>query len=243
MGMRRYAIFPDPRELLDRESVVFVGGDLAVATLVGAYSQGIFPWPIVRGLPIPWHCPHPRGVLDFADFRVPRSLRQFRSRSRGRYGFTFDRAFARVIRSCASVPRPYEDGTWITPKMIEAYIRLHRAGFAHSVECWREDELVGGLYGVYVSGAFSAESMFFLEANASKLCLVELVEALERWGMSWIDIQMVTPVAGLLGAKYIPRDEYLDRLEETHRSGLPEKLVLPGRPRAGGGKRVAGGGT
>lgn len=223
MAMPAKAVFPDPRKLPASEGLVAVGGDLSVEALVGAYSRGIFPWPS-PGLPMLWHCPDPRGVLDFVELRVPRSLKA--ARRRLRCTFSMDQAFPRVIRACAAAERPGQDGTWIIPEMIRAYDRLHRAGFAHSVECWKGEELAAGIYGVYVRGVFSAESMFFKETNASKLCLLELASALRSAGLSWMDIQMLTPVTELLGGKYIPRAHFLDRLDASHRRTFPLSLSL-----------------
>ncbi len=216
--------FPDPRKMGEEDQIVLIdpSQDLSVETLVEAYGNGIFPWPAGRGA-IPWFCPNPRGVLLFSDFHLPRSLKAARKIS-GRT-FTFDKAFDRVIRACAEVPRPESaGGTWIVPEMVEAYIRLHEAGFAHSAECWRGEELVGGLYGVHVRGVFSGESMFYKEDNASKLCLVEWIEMLGARGLGWMDIQMVTPVAERLGARYVHRADYLRLLEATHAVRPPEKL-------------------
>lgn len=201
--------FPDPRLLAAGESLVAIGGDLRPETLVEAYSEGIFPWP-QRGLPLLWHSPDPRGVLDFSGLRVPRSLKA--DARRGGFTFTADRAFSRVIRACQSAPRPGQSGTWITTPMLRAYEELHRLGRAHSVECWAGERLVGGLYGVHIGGVFSGESMFHAETGASKACLAETVRRLAVLGFSWMDVQMVTPVTGLLGAREIPRAEFLDRL-------------------------------
>lgn len=217
--------FPDPRRMPAGESVILVGGELTTAALKTAYSRGIFPWP-ARGLPLLWHCPDPRGVIDFAEFRVPRSVRQ--SGRRRPWRFSADSAFARVIRACAAAPRAEGEGTWITPPMIAAYIRLHEAGFAHSVECWLGERLVGGLYGVYAAGVFSGESMFHAEPDASKLCLVETVRRLRARGLSWMDVQMITPVVERFGGKYLPRGEFLDRLERASAAGPPERLDLSG---------------
>ncbi|MBI3300396.1 MAG: leucyl/phenylalanyl-tRNA--protein transferase [Elusimicrobia bacterium] len=213
--------FPDPAALPDGESLCAVGGDLEPETLLEAYAAGIFPWPRERP-PLLWHSPDPRGVLDFGDLRVPRSLRQEIKKS----GFTFtaDRAFARVIKACAAARGPGRHGTWITPAMVRAYVRWHELGHAHSVECWSGGTLVGGLYGVYVGGVFSGESMFHEASGASKACIAETVRRLAAQGLTWMDIQMVTPVTGLMGGKEIPRRGYLARLKAARVSGLPERL-------------------
>jgi len=208
--------FPDPRSA-DEDGIVGSGGDLHPQSLRLAYHQGIFPWP-VDGYPLLWFSPAERAILDFAKLHVPRSLRRAERQSDLR--FTIDAAFAQVIRACASTPRPGQGGTWITPAIIAAYIRFHRLGQAHSVEAWRGDQLVGGVYGVDADGAFAAESMFYRVANASKLALLHLVEHLRGRGLDWIDIQVMTPHLQRLGASTIPRDEFLDRLRSTQRREL-----------------------
>lgn len=225
-GMLRDMLsFPDPEKMGEEDQIALVdpSHDLSVETLVEAYGKGIFPWPDGRG-DIPWFCPNPRGVLLFSDFHLPRSLKAARKNSG--WTFTFDQAFDRVIRACAKVPRPESaGGTWIVPEMIQAYLRLHEAGFAHSAECWQGEKLIGGLYGVHVRGVFSGESMFYAQDNASKLCLVEWVENLGAKGHKWMDIQMVTPVAQRMGGRYLHRADYLRLLQSTHAAGPPEKLT------------------
>jgi leucyl/phenylalanyl-tRNA--protein transferase len=211
-------IFPDPRAT-GPDGLLCVGGDLAVETLLEAYENGIFPWP-QEGLPLLWFSPVERGVLDFDEVHWPRRfLRELRAEKGFR--ITFDLAFDRVISECARVPRTHESGTWILPEMQIAYRKFHRAGYAHSVECWLDDELVGGLYGVYVRGVFSGESMFHKVSGASKRCLFAIVERLREAGHTWMDIQMVTPVLESFGGKYIERDKFLARLEEAHQRSEP----------------------
>jgi leucyl/phenylalanyl-tRNA--protein transferase len=182
-----------------------------------AYRQGIFPWP-VEGLPLLWFSPAERGVLIFQELHRPRSLR--RAHRLSRLQFTLDRAFGQVIRACADRPRPGQEGTWITPGIIAAYLRLHRIGIAHSVEAWDGERLVAGLYGVEIDGAFAAESMFYLEPNASKLTLLFFIEHLRSAGLDWLDIQVLTPHMERLGARTIPRDAFLVRLQATRQRGL-----------------------
>jgi leucyl/phenylalanyl-tRNA--protein transferase len=213
MPVRR---FPDP-STASPEGIVAIGGDLEPATLMAAYRGGIFPWP-VEGCPLLWFSPERRGVLEFDRLRVPRSLAQARRRSKLR--FTFDRAFEQVIRGCAQTPRPGQPGTWITPGIVRGYTRLSRQGHAHSVEAWDGERLVGGVYGVDVDGAFSAESMFYRVSNASKLALLELVDRLRAGGLDWMDIEVVTPHMARLGAREIPRAEFLARLARTRARGL-----------------------
>lgn len=212
--------FPDPRTA-GEEGLLCIGGDLSVETLKEAYHVGIFPWP-QEGLPLLWFSPPQRGVLDFDEVHWPRRfLRELKNQ---KYTVTFNQAFSQVIEECAKVPRSHETGTWILPEMQKAYIRFHGSGYAHSVECWDGDELVGGLYGVYVDGVFSGESMFYKVDNASKRCLYALIEKLKSSGIQWLDIQMVTPVLKTFGGKYISRDEFLMRVSQAHRS--PVRLVF-----------------
>jgi len=217
--------FPDPWILPEEsDGLLYIGGNLHVETLVQAYSLGIFPWPLEAAYPLFWFCPEPRGVLDFGNLHIPRSLEKVRRRNL--YRFTFNQAFGRVMEECARQPRPGQEGTWIIPGMLPAYLEFHRQGYAHSIECWREDVLVGGIYGVCVKGVFSGESMFHLEPNTSKLCLVELALKLKSLGLEWMDIQMITPVTELLGGHYISRRDFLVRLKEEHQKSPPLKLKL-----------------
>lgn len=217
--------FPDPW-LLPEESdgLIYIGGNLGVDTLVQAYSNGIFPWPLEEIYPLFWFCPEPRGVLDFNDLHIPKSLARLRRKNLYRY--TFNQAFARVMAECAKQPRPGQEGTWIVPSLLPSYEAFHREGYAHSIEVWRGDDLVGGLYGVYVKGVFSGESMFHLEANTSKLALIEMIQKLKALGLQWMDIQMLTPVTELLGGHYISRRDFLLRLREEHRKSPPAKIIL-----------------
>ncbi|MCX8073923.1 MAG: leucyl/phenylalanyl-tRNA--protein transferase [Candidatus Binatia bacterium] len=201
----------------DRDGLVAIGGRLDARTVLYAYRQGIFPWP-VPGLPMLWFCPKERAILEFARLHVPRSLRQ--ARRRCTLEFTIDRAFPAVIRACAETPRPHQEGTWITPEVIRTYTRLHEMGVAHSVEAWRDGKLVGGVYGVDIDGAFAGESMFYREPNASKLALLFLIDHLASRGLDWIDIQMMTPHMARLGAHVITREEFLAKLAATRERGL-----------------------
>jgi leucyl/phenylalanyl-tRNA--protein transferase len=207
--------FPDPREA-DEHGIVAIGGDLEPASLVLAYRQGIFPWP-VEGLPLLWFSPAERGVLEFADLHLARSL--VRERRRTTMCLSIDRAFPSVIRACARVRRRGQRGTWITPQIVRAYTRLHVLGIAHSVEAWQGERLVGGVYGVDVDGAFAAESMFHLEPNASKLALWHLVEHLRARGLDWLDVQVLSPHLERLGAKEISREIFLEKLARTRARG------------------------
>ena len=202
-------VFPPP-SWASSEGLIAVGGDLRPERLVLAYGSGIFPWPH-EGLPLLWFCPDPRMVLRPAELHVSRSLRKLMRRQQLRV--TLDREFERVIRSCARIPRSHEQGTWITRDIIEAYVKLHDLGLAHSVEVWQDERLVGGLYGVSLGAAFFGESMFARESNASKVGFVTLVQQLQRWHFQLIDCQMYTPHLETLGATQWPRDDFIDALE------------------------------
>ena len=201
--------FPDPRTAPGDEPLA-MGGDLSPGRLLKAYSSGIFPW-YSDGEPILWWSLDPRFVLSPLDCKINHGLR--RELKRDIWKITFDQAFSEVIRSCKSMPRPEQDGTWITSEMIAAYEQLHEGGYAHSVECWQDGELAGGLYGVSLGGMFFGESMFHKKPNASKVAFAALVERLVEWDFALIDCQQPTDYLATFGAKCIPRDEFLDILE------------------------------
>jgi leucyl/phenylalanyl-tRNA--protein transferase len=197
--------FPDPEQALtEPNGLLAIGGDLSVERLLLAYRSGIFPW---SSDPPTWWSPDPRGVLPLDALHVPRSLG--RTLRRAPFTVTRDRAFAAVVKACAGTRR---HGNWITPEIIRAYTRLHEAGHAHSVECWRDEELVGGIYGVAVGGVFAGESMFHTADDASKVALVSLVEHLRAQRFALFDIQMVTPTTRSFGAVEMPRSDYLQSL-------------------------------
>lgn len=203
--------FVDPRLAL-ADGILDMSDDLSVDRLLEAYSFGIFPWPH-PGYPTLWFSPEQRGVLDFSHFHVPRSLSKLMRGSAWRVSVNED--FSAVIRACAAQPRAGQSGTWINSKILKAYEAFHRAGYVWSVEVRAGNELVGGLYGVYVAGVFCGESMFHLRPNASKVALVCCVEMLRQRGLKWMDIQMVTPLLEAFGGNYISRASYLERLEKA----------------------------
>lgn len=208
--LHRQPVFPDPR-LADPSGLLGVGGDLTPERLLEAYRTGIFPW-YSQGQPILWWSPDPRMVLFVDELKVGRSLRK-RLRQRP-FRLTMDTAFDDVVDACSSVPRPGQDGTWITPAIRDGYHALHELGHAHSVEAWdADDTLVGGLYGVAVGRTFAGESMFAAADDASKVAFVALVRQLKRWGTPLVDCQMHTPHLERFGAREIPRDDFLSRLE------------------------------
>lgn len=205
--------FPDP-ESASPDGLLAMGGDLKTETLEEAYSIGVFPWP-QQGYPLIWFSPPKRGVLFFSDFKIPKSTQK--ALSRKQFVLTINKAFKDVIENCARIPRNSETGTWILPEMVDAYLRLHQQKKALSVEAWRDGKLVGGLYGVLINSVFSGESMFFKESEASKVCLVHLVEHLKPMGLEWIDIQMVTPLLKQFGGEYIARKEFLKMLKAARK--------------------------
>lgn len=208
-------LFPDPRTDCLDEGIIAVSADLDLTMLLEAYTRGIFPWPYEED-EVLWFCPPDRGVLFFDDLRVPKSLEK--AQKKALYTFTFDKAFDRVIEECAKAPRAEQDGTWITQKMLSAYKELFRQGHILCCEAWQGEQLVGGIYGVFIEGIFSGESMFYKKANASKLALLEMIKELQKRGLKWMDTQMVTPVTEALGAKEISRDDYLDLLEASKKN-------------------------
>lgn len=186
-----------------------VGGGLQPDRLLEAYRQGIFPWGTVDGLPL-WYSPDPRMVLFPEEFRLTRSLRK--TLRAGKFAVRFDTDFAGVMDSCATTPRAGQDGTWITPEMKEAYCRLHELGWAHSVESYEGDTLVGGLYGLAIGHMFYGESMFSHRTDASKVAFAHLVRYLVANQFGMIDCQMHTDHLASLGGREIPRDSFLTRL-------------------------------
>jgi leucyl/phenylalanyl-tRNA--protein transferase len=202
--------FPDPSTGPADEPLA-IGGDLRPGTLLRAYTSGIFPWSTE---PITWWSPDPRGILPFEDFHVSRRIE--RIIRQGRFQITTDQAFRDVITRCSSVPRREDDNeTWISPIMIDAYCRLHALGWAHSVEAWHDQRLVGGLYGVAIGGLFAGESMFHTETNASTVALTWLVRRLATNGYTLFDIQMLTPHLERLGGTLVPRNSYLSMLRDA----------------------------
>ncbi len=202
--------FPDV-ELANSEpnGLLATGGDLSVERLLSAYQQGIFPW-YSEGEPILWWSPDPRSVLYPHRLKVSRSLRK--EIKKQPLQITFDQAFDQVITLCAA-PRRQDPNTWITNEMKQAYLRLYDAGYAHSVEAWKEDTLVGGLYGVAIGKVFFGESMFTRVPNASKIAFVYLVRQLQQWGYHFIDCQIKSQHLDSLGATDIPRRQFIAALQ------------------------------
>jgi len=216
--------FPDPaRALRDPNGLLAFGGDLSPQRLLAAYSQGIFPW-YSQGDPLLWWSPDPRCVFDTGDVHVSRRFR--RSLKHSEWTLSMDRAFAEVMRECAA-PRAGEPGTWITEDMHAAYTRLHELGHAHSVEVWSGEVLVGGIYGVTIGRAFSAESMFSRATNASKCALLALCRTLHGWDFPLLDAQVPNPHLERMGAITLPREDYLPCLRGLVAQPGPAAWRLP----------------
>lgn len=208
-------VFP-PVSHAEDDGLLAVGGDLSPERLLAAYSQGIFPWYTQGESPILWWSPDPRMVLFPPELVVSKSMRQLLRRKA--FAVTFDTAFDLVIGSCSQVPRPGQDGTWLGSDMQLAYRDMHALGHAHSVEVWQEGRLVGGLYGIAMGSVFCGESMFSHASNASKYGFITLVQALAARGFTLIDCQVHTEHLASLGAREIPRPEFLQRLSRGLRT-------------------------
>lgn len=207
--------FPDLKHAMSEPNgLLAFGGDLSIERLIAAYERGIFPW-YSKHEPILWWSPNPRSIIIPNEFKPSRSLRK--KIRKNEYQITLDQSFHEVIKNCAA-PRKYCDGTWITEEMMEAYLQLHQFGIAHSVEAWKDNKLVGGLYGVSLGKAFFGESMFSSATDASKVCLAYLIEQLKLWNFELIDCQVNSEHMESLGAREIPRNEFMDFLS-SHCSG------------------------
>lgn len=202
--------FPEVDEA-DESGLIAIGGDLSIERLRLAYSKGIFPW--FNEEPILWWSPDPRMVLFPGKMIVSHSLRQVIRRNE--FDIKFDTQFEHVINACAETPRDNEDGTWITDSIVKAYVKLHKAGLAHSVEAYQNGKLVGGLYGIALGKAFFGESMFHLVPNASKVALYKLSMKLQEWDFRIIDAQVYTNHLESLGGELLPRSKYFTILKEA----------------------------
>lgn len=215
-------VFP-PVSAAEPNGLLAVGGDLRPERLLLAYSSGIFPW-FGPEDPLLWWSPEPRALLEFPHLHISRSLAKVLRQQR--FVVTFDRAFAAVMRACAEVRQRTGEGTWIGPDMQVAYDELHRRGYAHSVECWQDGELVGGLYGLSIGRGFFGESMFHRRTDASKVAFVQLARLLASGGFAFLDCQLPTPHLASLGARELPRGEFLRRLHAA--CGPPSCQPNPG---------------
>ena len=203
--------FPDVN-LADDEGLVAVGGDLSVERLLLAYRSGIFPWFIHDDLAY-WFSPNPRMVLLPGDIKISASMKRILNQNR--FQITFNKAFEAVINGCSNTPRKHQEGTWISEDFIDAYVKLHHKGYAHSVEVWQQDELVGGLYGVILGKAFFGESMFSAISNASKAAFIALADKIFSEGFHFLDCQIHNPHLESLGAKEVPRNVFLAMLQKA----------------------------
>jgi leucyl/phenylalanyl-tRNA---protein transferase len=201
-------VFPDA-SCANREGLVAIGGDMGVERLLLAYRCGIFPWTVH---PITWWSPEPRAVMELSGFHASASLRKLIRKEV--FSITINQAFSQVMEGCAE-PAANRRETWITPEFVHAYTELHRQGWAHSLECWHDGVLAGGIYGVATGALFAGESMFHRVDNASKVALYHLVRHLEKRGYELFDLQMLTRVTRQLGGRSIPRGEYLARLRKA----------------------------
>ncbi len=211
--MKFNSIFP-PVDQASEEGIVAIGGDLTVETLYDAYTHGIFPWPISTEYPLAWFSPDPRGILEYKDLHISKSLQKLIKKNI--YVVKMNHDFSKTINCCAtSANRKNQKGTWITSAIIDSYIKMHQAGFAYSVEVYdQQNEMVGGIYGVCIGKYISGESMFYLKANGSKLALFYLMNFLHEKNINWIDTQMVSPVVKSMGGKEIHRDLFLQMLKK-----------------------------
>jgi leucyl/phenylalanyl-tRNA--protein transferase len=202
--------FP-PLEKANEEGLLLIGGRVTPQRVIEAYPKGIFPWYSEDEVPL-WWSPDPRFVLFPDELHISRSMQKvFR---RNKFVFRTDTAFEQVIAACASAPRAGQDGTWITAEMKEVYTRLHHTGFAHSAEAWKDDQLVGGMYGIKIGKVFFGESMFSRETNASKFAFISYVQHLQKSGVQLVDSQVYTPHVESLGARLISREAFVKLLKD-----------------------------
>lgn len=218
-------VFP-PVSNANDDGLLAVGGDLSISTLITAYSEGIFPWPIDTNYSLTWFSPDPRGVLFYSDILIHKSFNKIIKKNK--FSIKFNTNFEAVIENCSSLRnRKGQVSTWITDDLKQAFIDLYNAGYAYSIETYNnENQLVGGIYGVSIGSYISGESMFYLEDNASKVALFFLMKHLYKNGILWIDTQMLTQVVRDMGGKEIPREDFLIMLKKSIDSSPQNKLFL-----------------
>lgn len=207
-ALEKELYFP-PVNLAGPDGLLAIGGDLSPERLLLAYRHGIFPW--YEGEYILWWCPDPRFVLFPAEIKISKSMKSLFSKNA--FEFTMNKAFPEVIHQCKKIKRPGQKGTWITDEVEAAYIKMYELGYALSAEVWKDDELVGGVYGIKLGKIFFGESMFARISNASKYAFIKLVESLKAQGIELIDCQVYTEHLESLGARMISRDEFAVRLK------------------------------
>ena len=209
--------------LSDPNGLLAIGGDLKPARIIESYRQGIFPW-FGKNEPILWWSPNPRAIIPCNDIRINRTLQKFIKKSP--YRITLNTAFTEVIEQCADAPFRKEE-TWILPDMIAAYADLHKRGFAHSIEVWQEEKLVGGLYGIAINGYFSGESMFYAATNASKIALIALTRLLESIDVTFIDCQLTNPFLESMGCSEISREQFLQLKDNAMKIAIEPDFWQP----------------
>ncbi len=202
--------FPSPDLWGEDESIVAIGGDLSASRLLAGYQLGIFPWNEPDS-EILWWNPLERMVLKPGEVNISKSSRNILNQKKFR--ISFNKAFDQVIEQCRNIPRPGQDGTWITGEHLQSFKELHQQGHAYSVEAWQGDEIVGGLYGMAIGSCFSGESMFSKQSNAGKICFIELCRRLDYWGIPLIDCQIYNPYLASLGAYRVSRESFMKELQ------------------------------
>ncbi len=212
--------FPHPNDA-NKDGILAWGGDLNPSRLIRAYQNGIFPW-YSHGDPIIWWSPNPRLIMELDDFKMSKSLKK----SMKKFTYKFDTNFEAVMQKCQSTPRNDQNGTWISDEIIEAYSTLHGMGIAHSVESYKDGELVGGLYGVIVGKVFCGESMFAHVSDASKSAYAVLISHLKEWGYEFIDCQVPTEHLKSLGAKEVSRKFFLERLHKVNMDSVDNLWII-----------------
>ncbi|NVK28408.1 MAG: leucyl/phenylalanyl-tRNA--protein transferase [Flavobacteriia bacterium] len=208
-----------PVDTADEEGMLAIGGELTPKRLFEAYSNGIFPW-YSEDMPVMWWSPDPRMVLYPSKLKVQRSMRPLLNK--GEFRVSMNSAFQDVIRRCAEADRPDQDGTWIVEDLVEAYTEWHEMGYVHSFESWKNEELVGGFYGVRIGGVFYGESMFADAPNASKFAFIKGVRWMESQGIQLIDCQMETEHLKRFGAELISRESFILQMKEAHKVEIPK---------------------
>ncbi|MBC7457132.1 MAG: leucyl/phenylalanyl-tRNA--protein transferase [Bdellovibrionaceae bacterium] len=204
--------FPHPATTQTIDDVITVGGELTVENLINAYLLGIFPWPH-KGYPLLWFCPEQRGIIDFKDLHLSRSLEKWIKKNEQMIEVRINHDFSTVIKSCRQQKRADQKGSWINAAIEKSYTELSQLGGALSLECYIDNVLVSGIYGVKSKNYFSCESMFFKIDNGSKFAFIKLIEYLQSLGHNWMDLQMITEVSGAFGGKYISKFEFLQKIK------------------------------
>ncbi len=214
---------PTQSALSEPNGLLAIGGDLSPNRIISAYTAGIFPW-FSQGDPYLWWSPDPRAVIFIKDFRINKTLKKFLKKTT--YKVSLNKAFSDVIRLCADAPFRDEE-TWILPKMVKSYEKLHQQGHAHSIEVWDNEVLIGGLYGIAINGHFSGESMFYRKTNASKVALIALANLLSDLNIAYIDCQLLNPFLADMGCVEITRDEFISLKDFAINSSIESSFWTP----------------